>query len=48
MEGVVQASAVLLTVLLIIVDLINLVGLVVKGEVKSLCIEVLDKVLVQQ
>ena len=44
----VQASAVSLTVLLVIVDLIDLVSLVVKGEVKSLQAGVLDKVLVRQ
>ena len=37
-----------LTVLLVIVDLIDLVGLVVKGEVKSLQAGVLDEVLVRQ
>jgi len=37
----------LLIVLLVIVDLINLVGLVVKGEVKSLYAGVLDEVLVR-
>ena len=44
----VQESAVSLTVLLVMVDLIDLVSLVVKGEVKSLLAGVLDKVLVRQ